>query len=210
MFVDHPGDVLRIGGLPRSWLLRLAANVAAGWLGETRAHRHTGNDFIQRGRQLAFHFALPLITDAELIVDPAVIEDATFWIEHKGFGRASRTELVRDFGGNVFEQRKVDLVDASVMTNLEQRILFVGIDADEGDALWSILGREFVQPRAVEFGERALGAEKHDDNRFVLAQIFERVAGAEIILQREVADRGAHLRRRRSDGIRRPESKYQQ
>lgn len=61
------------------------------------------------------------------------------------------------------------------MGDLAQRVLLVRIDAHEGNAPRLILGRQFRQPRTIQFAQRALDAEKRHYHRLAVGQLLQRV-----------------------------------
>ena len=70
-----------------------------------------------------------------ILVDSTVIDNRALRIEHKDFGRADRAKRIGHDIRGVFEKRKLDFRDASVLRDFNECVLLVGIDRDEPDIL---------------------------------------------------------------------------
>ena len=85
-------------------------------------------------------------------------------------------------------------MNPGVGADLGQRVLQVGVDAQEDHALLLELGGQVLQPRGIALGQRAFGAEEGHDDQLVLV-VVQRVELAVEVGQREaldlLADRGA-------------------
>ena len=78
---------------------------------------------------------------------PAVTDRAA-GIEHERVGRALGAELIGHDIAGILQDRKRDLVLVGIVGDVGQRILGVGVDADEGHALVFVAGRQLGQTRA--------------------------------------------------------------
>ena len=74
------------------------------------------------------------------------------------------------------------------LRQLGKRILLVGINGDELNALLIVLARKFDKSRGVQFGERAFGAKEGDDDGLFVGPIGEGMFSAEIVLELEIGD----------------------
>ena len=63
----------------------------------------------------------------------------SFIIEHKDFRSPLGAQLIRDLVTKIFQNRKLDLVDAGVSCDLRDRILSVRVDPEKGHAARFVL-----------------------------------------------------------------------
>ena len=202
VFVENRRDVLGVRDFAGRRLVAHPADVASNRLGHGLRHRFAGQHFVDRVDQIGRRLLAAGIADAELIVDPAPVPDDLVFVEHEGLRRADRAKLVGHAVAGILQQRELDFAIPRVAADLFQRVLPVGVDADELHAVLGIPRRHFLQPRAVELRQRALGAEKHDNDRLLVRPIRKRILRAKIILQREIVDLAADRRGRCIDAIR--------
>ncbi len=139
----------RVGDITSRGFLHRPADEATNRLGRCDGHVLAGEDFVEGVGQIGLHALGPLVTNAELVVDATPIEDSSVSAEDECLGSARRAKLIRDGCLSVLENGKVNLVNARVVADLEQRILRVGIDAEEGDVSITILAFQFAEPAAV-------------------------------------------------------------
>ena len=113
------------------------------------------------------------------------------------FRRADGAELVGQLVVVVLKHREGDLVHAGKLTDLGERVLLVGVDAQEHDALLFEFGRQILQPRGIGLGQRALGAQEGQHDQLAVI-VLQRVRLAVKVGEREVLDL---LADRRAGGI---------
>jgi hypothetical protein len=68
------------------------------------------------------------------------------------------------------------------------RVLAVGVDAQEGDALVGELFAHLLNSRAVQLGQRALGPHEHHHHGLLVFVIRQRMLLAVKVVQRKVLD----------------------
>ena len=85
------------------------------------------------------------VADAELIVDQSPIADDASGVEHEDFRSSRCAEPIGHLVAGVLANGKRDPVELREVCDLGQRILLVGIDAEESNVLAAILFRQLRQ-----------------------------------------------------------------
>jgi hypothetical protein len=192
--LQDAGDVFGVGDLAIVPGRADAADETTGGLGDGLAYFPAGEKFIEGDFEVvAFWFALPVV-DAVLVVDAAPVADGAGLVEDEDFGSPHGSHLVGDLVAEILEDGEVDLVQAGVGGDFGDVVLDIGVDGEEGDALRFVYFRQFRQARAIEFGERAFGAEEGDDQELFILEIGEGMGLATVVLQGEVFDLAAQGR----------------
>ena len=161
--LKNPHDLVRVGDLGLLVLLSDSTNEASRCRGDGRRDRLARQQLFQRASQVVLLRFVADVPDAILVVDPSPIADAAVSIDHKHLRRPLRPQLVRHPIADVFEDGKVDLVKACVGGDFGDRILRIGVHADETNPLGLKVFRQAIQPGTVQLGQRALRTQEGDD-----------------------------------------------
>ena len=188
VLIEHAGDVLGIRHLASRGRPLGSADIAAGRLGDGPGHFFSGQQLIERVGNVVARGGRTGIADAVLIVDHASITHSPIAVEDERIGRPLGAELIGHRVSGILQDRKRDLVLAGIVGDVGQRILRVGIDADESHSLVAIAVSQFGQPWTGQPRHRALGAQKDHDDRFLVGPLVELVDGPQIIVQFETRD----------------------
>ena len=132
-----------------------------------------------------------LLAVGELVVDPAVIDDAPLAIEHEHLRRALGAEGVGHFVARVLEHGDLELVLAGEGGQLRERVLLVGVDRDKRDARCGVFACQLLKPAGILSDERTFNANENDRHRLGLLQVVELELLAAKVGQLEVLDRPA-------------------
>jgi hypothetical protein len=92
------------------------------------------------------------ISDAELVIDSSTVPQHTVAIEHADFGRPGGAQSIRDLLVGILKEGASPLETPSMSRHLAERILDVGIDGYQADALILELSLQFDQAMGVLFG----------------------------------------------------------
>ena len=79
-------------------------------------------------------------------------------------------------------------MDPRVMGHLDERVLPIGINANELHTLRFVFFCHLDKPLAVKFGERTFSPQKHNDRSTFFFPCGRRMFGAQIVVEREFSD----------------------
>ncbi len=202
--VHDPRDLVRVGHVAVGHGFQISADQTASRGGLGRRHGLLVEQRLEGVGQVGLLGRGFLIADrgleAVLIVNPPAVANAVVLVEHDHLGRPRGTGGVGHCLVQVLEDRKFDLVHAGEGGDFGHRVLAIGVDAQEHHAARLVLGRQLDQPRRIELGQRALGAQEGQHHDLVLGHFVERVGLAVEVAEREVFDRLADGDRRGGKG----------
>ena len=115
-------------------------------------------------------------------------------VEHERFRRPHRSEQISDRVIQVLQDRKGKSVRPDEGADRGQRILGVGVDAEERDAARVVLPTQRRKPWSVKLSERTFGSEKDDHDDSLVGEVYQRMRFAAVIGQREIGDGSPDVR----------------
>ena len=137
----------------------------------------------------------PGIPRAILVINPAAVTNLAISIEQEYFGRPGRSQLTGQLPLGIPQQGKADSVAGDVGCNLGRRVIGVGVDPNKGHSSGCVPAAEFLQPRPIQFRERALRPQKSNDEQGAWGEFVQTPLIPVHVLQRNL-QRGSRNRRR--------------